>query len=458
MTGDPIAGTVERLRAGFRSGRTRPLAWRRQQLLALRRLLAEREPEFALALQQDLGKPPLETLVTEVGLVRGEVDLALRHLRRWTRGERVPVPLSLQPARARIVPQPLGVVLVIAPWNYPVLLLLMPLASALAAGNCAVLKPSELAPATSAAIAHWLPRYLDPDAVAVVEGDAGAASALLEQRFDHVFYTGGARVARVVAAAAARHLTPVTLELGGKSPAIVSDGDMAVIARRLVHAKFLNAGQTCVAPDHVLVLEQYAGELVRELGSAITGFFGSDPAASPDFGRIVDLRHHDRLLAMLEGATIAIGGGHDRDHRYLAPTVVLDPPDDSPLLGEEIFGPVLPVIRVADVAAAVERINRGPVPLAAYVFTRKPEVRQAVEQGVRAGAIAVNACAAHLGVPGLPFGGVADSGFGRYKGRHGFDTFSQPRPVFSKPTWLDTLRVAYPPYTRTKQWLLRRFL
>ena len=458
MNDEAIAATVERLRPGFRSGRTRPLAWRRQQLQALRRLLDEREPEFARALQQDLGKPPLETLVTELGLIRGEIDLALRNLRRWARGSRLPVPLSLQPARAWIVPQPLGVVLVVAPWNYPVLLLLMPLASALAAGNCALLKPSELAPATSAAIARWLPAYLDPDAVAVVEGDAAVASALLEHRFDHVFFTGGARVARIVAAAAARHLTPMTLELGGRSSAIVSDGDMAVIARRLVHGKFLNAGQTCVAPDHVLVLGQCADELVRELGKAIGEFFGSDPAASPDFGRIVDQRHFDRLLAMLDGADIAIGGGHDRESRYLAPTVVLDPPEDSPLLGEEIFGPVLPVIRVPDVASAIERINRGPVPLAAYVFTRKPEVQQAVEQRVRAGAVAVNACAAHLGVAGLPFGGVADSGFGRYKGRHGFDTFSQPRPVFSKPTWVDTLRVAYPPYTRAKEWLLRRFL
>ena len=275
MNTDAIGAPVERLRKAFRSGRTKPLAWRRRQLQALRRLLDEREPEFARALQQDLGKPPLETLVTELGLVRGEVDLALRNLRRWTRGERLPVPLSLQPARARIVPQPLGVVLVIAPWNYPVLLLLMPLASALAAGNCALLKPSELAPATAATIARWLPHYLDPDAVAVVEGDAAVASALLEHRFDHVFFTGGARVARIVAAAAARHLTPITLELGGRSPAIVSDGDMAVIARRLVHGKFLNAGQTCVAPDHVLVLDGH-GELQGATAVGGPGVLGAD--------------------------------------------------------------------------------------------------------------------------------------------------------------------------------------
>lgn len=458
MSAIDVAATVERLRATFHSGRTRRLAWRRQQLQALRRLLDEREAEFAEALRQDLGKPALEALVTETGLVRGEIDLALRHLARWTRGERLPVPLSLQPASARIVPQPLGVVLVIAPWNYPLLLLAMPLASALAAGNCAVLKPSELAPATSAAIARWLPEYLDPGAIAVVEGDAGTAAALLEQRFDHVFFTGGTRVARIVAAAAARHLTPVTLELGGRSPAIVSDGDMAAIARRLVHGKFLNAGQTCVAPDHVLVVEHHADELVRQLGIAIADFFGDDPEASPDYGRIVDQRHFDRLLAMLEGADIVVGGNHARATRYIAPTVVLDPPEDSPLLQEEVFGPVLPVIRVPGVAEAVARANRGPAPLAAYVFTQRPQVKRAVEDGIRAGAVGVNACAVQLGVPGLPFGGVGESGLGRYKGRFGFDTFSQPRPVFSKPTWADTLRFAYPPHSSFKRWLLRRML
>jgi len=273
-----------------------------------------------------------------------------------------------------------------------------------------------------------------------------------------VFFTGGTRVARIVAAAAARHLSPVTLELGGRSPAIVSDGDLTTIARRLVHGKFLNAGQTCVAPDHVFVVERHADALVRELGIAIAGFFGDDPKASPDYGRIIDQRHFDRLVAMLDGADIAVGGDHDRETRYIAPTVVIDPPGDSPLLEEEIFGPVLPVIRVADVAEAITRTNRGPAPLAAYVFTQRLEVQRAVEQGIRAGAVGVNACAAQLGVPGLPFGGVGESGMGRYKGRAGFDTFSQPRPVFCKPLRADTLRFAYPPYTSLKRWLLRKML
>lgn len=458
MSTPSAAATVDRLRATFREGHTRPLEWRRRQLQALRRMLVERETEFTEALRLDLGKPALESFVTEIGFTIGEIDHALRRLRRWSRGSRIAVPLALQPARARVEPQPLGVVLVIAPWNYPLQLLLAPLCGALAAGNCALLKPSEMAPATSRALAEWIPHYLDTAAVAVVEGDADTATALLEQRFDHVFFTGGARVARVVAAAAARHLTPVTLELGGKSPAIVHDGDLKAIARRIVHGKFLNAGQTCVAPDHVLVLEPLADGLVHHLREALVEFFGTDPAASPDYGRIVDTRHFDRLVAALGDARATIGGDHDRERRYIAPTVVLDPPADSTLMREEIFGPILPVLRVPGLAAAIERINRDEPPLAAYVFTRRTDVREAVERGIRAGAIAVNVCAAHLAVPGLPFGGVGESGVGRYHGRHSFDTFSQLRPVFSKGTLLDTLRFAYPPYSKFKAGLLRKLL
>lgn len=458
MSGPSPAMVVARLRAAFNDGRSRDEAWRRAQLQGLQRLLAERESEFAAALHADLGKPALETFVTEIALVRSEVALALRHLHRWMRGERVRVPLALQPARARVVPQPLGVVLVIAPWNYPLLLLMAPLAGALAAGNCAVLKPSELAPATAATFARWLPQYLDPDAVAVVQGEADVATDLLAQPVDHVFYTGGPRVARIVAHAAAERLVPVTLELGGKSPVVVSDGDLPTIARRLAYGKFLNAGQTCVAPDHVYVVAPLADALVAALRAAVDAFFGQDPAASADYGRIVDVRHFDRLAGALEGTQVAFGGEQDRARRYLAPTVVLDPPASSPLLQEEIFGPILPVLRVPDVATAIARINAGPAPLAAYVFTRRAAVRRQFEAGVRAGAIAVNACAAQLAVPGLPFGGVGASGMGRYMGKHGFDTFSQARPLFSKPTWLDTFRMAYPPYSPGKSKLLRRLM
>ena len=459
-----IAETVQRLRASFDSGRTRPLEWRRAQLRALARMLRTHHAEFAGALARDLGKPPLEAHVTEIGFTLGEIRHALSNLKRWMRPRRIGMPLLLQPASARATPQPQGVVLVIAPWNYPLQLLLVPLCGALAAGNCAVLKPSELAPVTSALLATLLPRYLDTDAVAVVESSGKVARVLLEQPFDHFFFTGSTRVGRLVMEAAAKGPAPVTLELGGKCPVIVHDGDLRTIARRIAYAKFTNAGQTCVAPDHVLVLREHAPELARQLRGAIQEFFGADPALSKDYARIVNDRQHQRLAdalaeALNEGATLLGGGRHDLRRRYFEPTVLVAAPAVSILTREEIFGPILPLVVVQDLDDALERARRLEPPLAAYVFTRSPGVRARVEAGLRAGAIAVNACAAHLAAPGLPFGGTGASGLGRYHGRHSFEAFSQLRPVFRKPLWPDTLRLAYPPYggwrERILRWLVR---
>ena len=456
MSAVDATALVARLRGAFDSQRTRPLAWRRVQLLALRRLLVERETELADALQQDLGKHPTESHTTELGFTRNEIDFTLKHLAKWSRSAKVRVPLTLQPASARVTPQPLGVMLILSPWNYPVQLLLAPLCGALAAGNCVLLKPSELAPATSAALARWLPEYLDPDAVAVVEGGKDVTTALLRERFDHIFFTGGAAVAKIVMAAAAHHLTPVTLELGGKCPAIVSDGDLRAIARRLAFGKFLNAGQTCVAPDYLLVTRPNVEPLLRHLREVLVEFYGTDVADSRDYGRIINEAHFDRLTGYLDGADVVIGGGSDRARLTIEPTVVMAPPPTSPLMSEEIFGPILPIIPIDDVDAALCYIREHPAPLAAYVFTERADVRNAVESRVQAGAIGINICAAHLAVPGLPFGGVGASGMGAYHGKHSFDTFSQLRPVFSKSTRLDTLRVAYPPYSAAKSALLRR--
>ena len=456
MSAIDAAALVGGLRDTFDSQLTRPLAWRRAQLLALRRLLVERETELADALQQDLGKHPTESHTTELGFTRNEIDFTLKHLAKWSRSTKVRVPLTLQPASARVTPQPLGVVLILSPWNYPVQLLLAPLCGALAAGNCVLLKPSELAPATSAALARWLPEYLDPDAVAVVEGGKDVTTALLRERFDHIFFTGGAAVAKIVMAAAAHHLTPVTLELGGKCPAIVSDGDLRAIARRVAFGKFLNAGQTCVAPDYLLVTRPNVEPLLRHLREVLVEFYGTDVADSRDYGRIINEAHFDRLTGYLDGADVVIGGGSDRARLTIEPTVVMAPPPTSPLMSEEIFGPILPIIPIDDVDAALCYIREHPAPLAAYVFTERADVRNAVESRVQAGAIGINICAAHLAVPGLPFGGVGASGMGAYHGKHSFDTFSQLRPVFSKSTRLDTLRVAYPPYSAAKSALLRR--
>ena len=456
MSAIDAAALVGGLRDTFDSQLTRPLAWRRAQLLALRRLLVERETELADALQQDLGKHPTESHTTELGFTRNEIDFTLNHLAKWSRSAKVRVPLTLQPASARVTPQPLGVMLILSPWNYPVQLLLAPLCGALAAGNCVLLKPSELAPATSAALARWLPEYLDPGAVSVVEGGKDVTTALLRERFDHIFFTGGAAVAKIVMAAAAHHLTPVTLELGGKCPAIVSDGDLRAIARRLAFGKFLNAGQTCVAPDYLLVTRPNVEPLLRHLREVLVEFYGTDVADSRDYGRIINEAHFDRLNGYLDGADVVIGGGSDRARLTIEPTVVMAPPPTSPLMSEEIFGPILPIIPIDDVDAALCYIREHPAPLAAYVFTERADVRNAVESRVQAGAIGINICAAHLAVPGLPFGGVGASGMGAYHGKHSFDTFSQLRPVFSKSTRLDTLRVAYPPYSAAKSALLRR--
>ncbi len=449
---------ADRLRRTFDDGTTRPLAWRRAQLQGLVRMFAEREQDFADALQTDLGKSRLEGLVSELSLVRAEAEFALRHLAEWTSVERVRVPIGLAPASAHREPQPLGVVLIIGPWNYPVQLLLSPLVGALAAGNCAVLKPSELAPATSAVIADLLPRYLDGAALEVVEGGPEVSTELLTQKYDSIFFTGGARVGRIVAKAAAEQLTPVTLELGGKSPAVVMDGDLRAVARRLIFGKFLNAGQTCVAPDYVLVKAGLESQLLKQLKRALAEFYGSDPSQSSDYGRIINETHFDRLVGLLDSGRIFAGGSHDRSTRYLEPTLLTEVQPDSPVMHDEIFGPILPILTVSGMDEAVEFIAARPAPLAAYLFSRSSAVQQSFEARVRAGGIGHNACNLHLTVPGLPFGGVGDSGTGAYHGRYSFDTFSQLRGVLSKGTGIDTLRLAYPPYSGLKKWLLRRLL
>ncbi|PLW74589.1 aldehyde dehydrogenase family protein [Streptomyces sp. SCUT-3] len=454
-----VSTTVSRLRAAFDTGRTKPLPWRRGQLEALRKLLEEQAGTFREALRSDLGKGATEAFSTEIGFTLNEIDHTLGHLEQWLRPRRVPVPASLAPARARTVREPLGTVLIISPWNYPLQLALAPLVGALAAGNCAVVKPSELAPATSAALARLLPRYLDPQAVTVVEGGVPETTALLEQRFDHIFYTGNGTVGRIVMAAAARHLTPVTLELGGKSPAVVEPGtDLAAAARRIAWGKFMNAGQTCVAPDYVLAVGEAADEIVPHLASAVRAMYGDDPAASPDYGRIVNDRHFDRLTALLEDGRAVVGGGHDRADRFIAPTVLADVDPDSPVMREEIFGPILPVVRVPDLDAAITFITERDKPLALYAFTASARTKHRLTTETSSGALAFGVPNAHLAVPGLPFGGVGESGLGRYHGELSVETFSHTKAVLDKPLFPDTLRLAYPPFTRLKERLLRRVL
>lgn len=456
--GDAIGGVADRLRSTFDRGVTRPLAWRRRQLEQMVRMLTENEAEFLDALHTDLGKPRLEGYMTDLAFVIGEVEGMCKNLKRWNRPQRVRTPMVAMPARSRLVPEPLGVVLVIAPWNYPVQLLLVPAAGAIAAGNAVVMKPSEVSSATSALLARLIPEYLDHSAIACVEGGVPETTALLAQRYDHIFYTGNGTVGRVVMAAAVEHLTPVTLELGGKSPTLVdASADLRVAARRIAWGKWLNAGQTCVAPDHVLVHDSVKDDFVGELAAAISAFYGADPHASADYGRIVSARHFDRLVGMLGDGTVVVGGEHDATDRYLAPTVLVDPDPGSRLMDEEIFGPLLPVIGVASMDEAISMVNAKPHPLALYVFAGRRAVIDDVLARTTAGGVTVNGTIMHLTNPHLPFGGIGESGMGAYHGESSVRLFQHRKPVLTRGTRLDP-SIAYPPHSERSARILRKLL
>ncbi|MER6241633.1 aldehyde dehydrogenase family protein [Streptomyces griseorubiginosus] len=429
------ADVVARLRATFRSGRTKPVEWRTTQLRRLRELLTENGTELAAALHADLGKSSTEAFRTEIDFTIREIDHTLDHLTDWLRPESAPVPAHLgADATAWTQYDPLGVVLVIAPWNYPAQLLLAPVVGALAAGNAVVAKPSELAPATSAAIARLVPAYLDTDAVAVVEGGVPETTALLAERFDHIFYTGNGTVGRIVLRAAAEHLTPVTLELGGKSPAFVDrDADLAVVADRLVRGKFLNAGQTCVAPDYVLTDPETAAALEPLFVKAVETLYGADPAASGEYGRIINERHFDRLTGLLDSGRTVVGGQSDRTAKYIAPTVLADVDPEAPVMREEIFGPILPIVTVDGLDAAIDFINDRDKPLALYVFTDSETTRGRIADETSSGGLGYGLPLAHLTVSDLPFGGVGESGMGNYHGRYSIETFSHRKAILEKP-------------------------
>jgi len=452
-----IGATIDAARQRFRADVTRPLAWRDAQLAGVARFLKEEEAAIKEALHRDLGKSEFESYMAEIWSVANEVSDARRNLKRWTAARRVKTPSLLQPANSMLRPDPLGVVLIISPWNYPLNLILAPLVGAIAAGNCAVLKPSELAAATSRLLAEKLPQYIDAECFPVVEGAVSETTALLEQRFDHICYTGGAHVARIVMAAAAKHLTPTTLELGGKSPCIVDESvNVKVAARRIAWGKFMNCGQTCVAPDYILVAEKCHDALVAELKSVIETFYGSDPKASPDYSRIINDAHFSRVVSLIDAQKVVHGGETDGASRYIAPTLMTDVTSDDPVMQQEIFGPVLPVIKINNVDEAVQFVNEREKPLALYVFAQDKAVVEQVLSRTTAGGVTVNHTILHLSNGELPFGGVGESGMGGYHGKWGFDTFSHLKPVLNKPTWIDP-PITYPPFSDWKRKLLSFF-
>lgn len=451
-----VATVVQTLRDAFDSGRTRDLAWRQGQLAALERMMIENEAGIAEALAADLGKPFGEACTAEIDFVRNEAAHARKHLRRWSRPQRAATPLAIQPGKSVVEAAPYGVTLIIGAWNYPFQLVLGPLVGAIAAGNCAVIKPSEMAPRSSALLKQLVERYLDPRAFAVVEGDADVSTALLVQKFDLIFYTGGERVGRVVMAAAAKHLTPVVLELGGQNPCIVDEtADLAVAARRIVWGRFLNAGQICVAPDHVYVAASVEARLLNELKQAVTTMFGPDPKQSPDYGRIINARHAARLEALLAGGRAVTGGVADVDACYVAPTILTEVSPDAPVLAEEVFGPILPVLPYETLEAPLAAINARSPALALYAFTRNKATADRIIASTRSGSVTINDTVIFMANPNLPFGGVGASGMGAYHGRYSFETFSHRRAVLRRGFSLDA-SVRYPPFTKAKLALLRR--
>ncbi len=457
-----IPAIVQSLRARFDTGRTRDRRWREQQLDGILRFIAEREDEIREALAADLGKPAVEAFVAEFGFVRAETKHARKHLKAWMKPERVGTPLVLQPGKSLVHKDPLGVVLVISPWNYPFHLAMAPIVGAVAAGNCVLLKPSELAPHTSALLSRFLPHYMDETCVRVLEGGVEKTTELLKERFDHIFFTGSGRIGRIIMAAAAKHLTPVTLELGGKSPCVVDrTADLRTAARRIVWGKFSNAGQTCVAPDYVLVEREVHDGLLNHLVRTVREFYGDDPSLSPDFGRIINARHHQRLSKMLEGAdgagTAVAGGVANESEKYIAPTILRDVSPDAPVMQEEIFGPILPVLTVNDVGEAISFINQRDKPLALYLYTEHAPTQERVITETSSGGVSVNHVWLHLAVPELPFGGVGESGMGAYHGKRSFDVFTHHKAVLKKPALVDP-QFMYPPYTEQKKKWLERLL
>lgn len=447
-----------RLVSCFDSGRTRSLEWRVAQLDGLERFVRNREASIFQAIQADLRKSPAETFLTETGYLLSEIRHARKHLRRWMRPLRVPVPLHYQPGRAMVTREPLGVTLIIGAWNYPLQLCLAPLIGAIAGGNCAVVKPSEIAPATSKLLASELGAFIDSEAFLVVEGGQERVGELLGHRFDKIFFTGSRQKGREIMRAAANHLTPVTLELGGKCPCIVTEkADLKIAARRIVWAKFLNAGQTCISPDYLLVHESVESPLLELMREALERFYGTEPMLSSDYARIVDEHQFNRLSAYLQAGEIVVGGGIDRSQRYIAPTIIRGVKPDSRLMQEEIFGPVLPVLTVSSLQQAVEIVRSHGEPLALYLFSRDPEELGMVRERTVSGGICCNDLLFQAAVMGLPFGGRGLSGMGCYHGRAGFETFTAPRSVLIRSGQPDP-DLRYPPYRAGKLRLLRQIV
>lgn len=452
----PIPELIQAQRKFFSTGKTRDRDFRIQQLQSLERAIVANQDKIVAAVQSDLGRAAFEAYFEIATL--SEIKLALKQLKKWMKPRRVTTSLDVFPASAWVQPEPLGVALIIGPWNYPFQLMMSPLVGAIAAGNCAVLKPSEYAPEMSKVVTELVRSTFDSDYIAVVEGDAQTSQELLAQKFDHIFFTGGTEIGRIVMQAAAKHLTPVTLELGGKSPCFVDASvRLDYAAKRIAWGKFINAGQTCIAPDYILVDAAVKDEFIVQLKKAVLELYGDNPAVSPDYARIVNQRQLDRLKALLSSGTIVIGGHVNDADRYLAPTVLDNVDWNDSVMESEIFGPILPILAYDNLDDAIALVNERPKPLALYIFSKSDNVQTTIVNTISSGGVCINDTVLQVSVGNLPFGGVGDSGTGSYHGKASFDTFSHDRS-FLKRSILFDLDWRYAPYTDDRLKFLKKIV
>lgn len=440
-----IGNIIQTQRDFFQTGKTKDVNFRIEQLTTLKQAIIEHEQSIVEALKADLHKPELETYLTEISVIK-DIDYAIKNIQNWSKPKKAAVSWDFFSYSAKIYPEPLGVVLIIGPWNYPFQLIISPLIGAIAAGNCAIIKPSEIASHTSGVIAKIIAKHFDPTYIAVVEGGVEASQKLLAEKFDHIFFTGGTAVGKIIMAAAAKYLTPVTLELGGKSPCIVdTDINLEHTVRRITWGKFINAGQTCIAPDYLLVNKTIKKDLIDGLEKSLKEFYGDNPVNSPDYARIISQKHFERLVSFLKDGKVVIGGENQPSERYIAPTLIDNVSLEDSVMQEEIFGPILPIIEYTDIAEAIALINSRPKPLALYLFSQDKNLQKRVLQETSSGGVCINDTVMQVGVSSLPFGGVGDSGIGNYHGEASFDTFSHKKSVLQNSFWLD-LKWRYAPY------------
>ncbi|KAM4590113.1 aldehyde dehydrogenase family 3 member A2-like [Fundulus diaphanus] len=451
---------VQQARRSFQTGRTKPLEFRIQQLRKLQSFIQERHGEIKDALRKDLGKSDRASELYDILVVESEVKLSMTKLAEWAAPRPVDKNLFTITDEVYVKPEPLGVVLIIGPWNYPWSLTLLPLVGAIAAGNAVILKPSEISSNSSKVMKELLPLYLDKDLYQVVEGGVPETQELLKQRFDHIFYTGSTTVGKLVMEAASRHLTPVTLELGGKSPCYIDKNcDISTACRRITWAKFINCGQTCIAPDFLLCEPSIQNRVVEEIKKSIKKFYPDSPNSSEDYGRIINQRQFKRLMGLMEGCTVAFGGDADEAQGYIGPTVLKNVTAESKVMQEEIFGPLLPIISVDGVEEAIQFINEREKPLVLYVFSYDDKLIKKVIAETSSGAVVANDCVVHFLDSALPFGGVGHSGMGRYRGRHTFDQLSNLRSCMIKQLRMEGFNsMRYPPHTDSKLSWARRAL